>query len=97
MEHLEKLAENLIEEHLFYTLSIATNNAWDLFHCININSQMYLTIWDTRVWVDLSPSGTVRIDQINVTMTCVCVAPSSLASLLSIMFSRKRAHQTNTS
>ena len=25
-EHLEEIAENLIVEHLFYTISIATNN-----------------------------------------------------------------------
>ena len=31
-EHLEEISENLIVEHLFYTISIATNNnTWDFF------------------------------------------------------------------
>ena len=48
-EHLEEIAENLIVEHLFYTISIATNNRTTgiFFHCVN--SQMHLTIRDTRV------------------------------------------------
>ena len=36
-EHLEEIAENLIVEHLFYTISIATNNRTSgiFFHCVN--------------------------------------------------------------
>ena len=39
-EHLGEIAENLIVEHLFYTISIATNNRTlgIFFHCVN--SQM---------------------------------------------------------
>ena len=29
-EHLEEISENLIVEHLFYTISIATNNFFPL-------------------------------------------------------------------
>ena len=49
-EHLEKNTENLIVEHLFYTISIATNNRTPgiVFHCVN--SQTRLTIRDTRVY-----------------------------------------------
>ena len=48
-ELLEEIAENLIVEHLFYTVSIATNNRTPgiFFNCVN--SQMRLTIRDTRV------------------------------------------------
>ena len=48
-EHLEQIAENLIVEHLIYTISIATNNRTPgiFFHCVN--SQTRLTIRDTRV------------------------------------------------
>ena len=48
-EHSTKFAEKLIIEHLFYTISIATNNRTPgiFFHCVN--SQTRLTIWDTRV------------------------------------------------
>ena len=48
-EHLEKNTENLIVEHLFYTISIATNNRTPgiFFHCVN--NQTRLTIRDTRV------------------------------------------------
>ena len=51
-EHLEKNTENLIVEHLFYTISIATNNRTPgiFFHCVN--SQTRLTIRDTRVYVN---------------------------------------------
>ena len=50
-EHLEKNTENLIVEHLFYTISIATNNRTPgiFFHCVN--SQTRLTIRDTRVYI----------------------------------------------
>ena len=43
-EHLEEIAENLIVEHLFYTISIASNGRtlWIFFHCVN--SQTDLTI-----------------------------------------------------
>ena len=46
---LGKNCPNLIVEHLFYTISIATNNRTPgiFFHCVN--SQMRLTIRDTRV------------------------------------------------
>ena len=48
-EHLEQIAENLIVEHLIYTIFIATNNRTSgiFFHCVN--SQTRLTIRDTRV------------------------------------------------
>ena len=48
-EHLEEIAKNLIVEHLFYTISIATNDRTPgiFFHCVN--SQTRLTIRDTRV------------------------------------------------
>ena len=48
-EHLVKIAKNVIVEHLFYTISIATNNRTPgiFFHCIN--SQTCSTIKDTRV------------------------------------------------
>ena len=48
-EHLEEIAENLIVEHVIYTISIETNNRTPgiFFHCIN--SQTRLTIRDTRV------------------------------------------------
>ena len=48
-EHLEEIVENLIVEHLIYTISIATNNRTPgiFFHCVN--SQTRLTIRDTRV------------------------------------------------
>ena len=48
-EHLEQIAENLILEHLIYTIFIATNNRTSgiFFHCVN--SQTRLTIRDTRV------------------------------------------------
>ena len=48
-EHLEQIAKNLIVEHLFYTISIATNDRTPgiFFHCIN--SQMCLIIRDTRL------------------------------------------------
>ena len=48
-EHLVKIAKNVIVEHLFYTISIATNNRTPgiFFHCIN--SQTCSTIRDTRV------------------------------------------------
>ena len=48
-EHLEKIAENIIVEHLFYTIFIATNNRTlgVFFHCVN--NQTRLTIRDTRV------------------------------------------------
>ena len=48
-EHLEEIAENLIVEHLFYTISIATNNRTPetFSHCVN--SQTPLITMDTRV------------------------------------------------
>ena len=48
-EHLEEITENLIVEHLLYTISIATNNRTPgiFFHCAD--SQTRLTIKDTRV------------------------------------------------
>ena len=48
-EHVGEIAENLIVEHLFYTISIATNNRTPgiFFNCVN--SQTCLTIRDTRV------------------------------------------------
>ena len=48
-EHLGRIAENIIVEHLFYTIFIATNNRTPgiFFHCVN--SQTCLTIRDTRV------------------------------------------------
>ena len=48
-EHLREIAENLIVEHLFYTISIATNNKKPgiFLHCVN--SQTRLTIGNTRV------------------------------------------------
>ena len=50
-EHWKEIAENLIVEHLFYTISITTNNRTPriFFHCIN--SQTRLTIRDIRVLV----------------------------------------------
>ena len=50
-EHMEEIAENLTVEHLFYTISIATNNRTPgiFFHCVN--SQTRLTIRDTRVCI----------------------------------------------
>ena len=53
-EHLEQIAENLIVEHLIYTIFIATNNRTSgiFFHCVN--SQTRLTIRDTRVGEILS-------------------------------------------
>ena len=35
-EHLEEIAKNLIVEHLFYTISIATNDRTPgiFFHCV---------------------------------------------------------------
>ena len=43
-EHFEEIAKNLIVEHLFYTISIETNDRTPgiFFHCVN--SQMRLTI-----------------------------------------------------
>ena len=60
-EHLEKNTENLIVEHLFYTISIATNNRTPgiFFHCVN--SQTRLTIRDTRVLL-IGPWGTYFSD-----------------------------------
>ena len=51
-EHLEEIAENLIVEHVIYTISIEINNRTPgiFFHCIN--SQTRLTIRDTRVGND---------------------------------------------
>ena len=36
-EHLQEIVENLIVEHLFYTISIATNNRTPgiFLHCVN--------------------------------------------------------------
>ena len=46
-EHLEEIVKNLIVEHLFYTISIATNNRTPgiFFNCVNSS--------DTRVHVFL--------------------------------------------
>ena len=54
-EHLEQIAENLIVEHLIYTIFIATNNRTSgiFFHCVN--SQTRLTIRDTIVVSLTSP------------------------------------------
>ena len=48
-EHVGEIAENRIVEHLFYTISIATNNRTPgiFFNCVN--SQTRLIIRDTRV------------------------------------------------
>ena len=56
-EHLGEIAENLIVEHLFYNIYIATNNRTPgiFFHCIN--SQTRLTIRDTRVITSIIKCG----------------------------------------
>ena len=48
-EHLEQIAKNLIVEHLFYTISIATNDRTPGIFFHSINSQVCLTIRDTRL------------------------------------------------
>ena len=47
-EHLEEITKNLMVEHLFYTIFIATHtNTWEFFYCFN--SQTCSTIRDTRL------------------------------------------------
>ena len=50
-EHLEEIAENLMVEHLFSTISIATNNRTPGIFFHHVNSQTRLIIKDTRVCI----------------------------------------------
>ena len=49
--HLEEIAENLTAEHLFFTISIATNDRTPGIFVHSINSPTHLTIRDTGVFV----------------------------------------------
>ena len=51
-ERMEEIAENLIVEHLFYTISIATNNRTPGIFFHYVNSQTRLAIGDTWLqWI----------------------------------------------
>ena len=60
-EHLGRIAENLIIEHLFCTISTATNNRTPgiFSHCVN--SETCLTNRDTRV---VKPHGNIDLGQL---------------------------------
>ena len=80
-EHLEQIAENLIVEHLIYTIFIATNNRTSgiFFHCVN--SQTRLTIRDTRVHVSgvcfKSFFSYLRDLKLSLTILCVKVGQNT--------------------
>ena len=63
-EHLEEIAEKIIVEHLFYTISIATNNRIPgiFFHCVNRDIRVWHQSPGSRVSIGsgngLVPSGT---------------------------------------
>ena len=46
-EHLEEIAKNLIVEHPFYTIYIATNNRTPVifFHCVNSQTRIVKRVW----------------------------------------------------
>ena len=81
-EHLEEIAENLIVEHVIYTISIETNNRTPgiFFHCIN--SQTRLTIRDTRV-----PFAGCMAKQSHWTTELNCLSPSETARFVRKMVS----------
>ena len=81
-EHLEEIAENLIVEHVIYTISIETNNRTPgiFSHCIN--SQTRLTIRDTRVCYE--SNTTIRESNSTNTFAQPLLTIASLSSQIQI-------------